>query len=256
MASDGARSIAGRALGAAPAVALGALSALRGRRVFHPVGVAYDATARVPQIGPDVQILPVGEHGAVVRFSRGAGLPLPLPDLLGVAVKLPRLGAAGGDQDFLLISSAEPPALRRLLVPRGGFAGRRFSSILAYRFEGDSLVVGAVVEGADSRLDDPARAPTQPIATVHLEVATFFGDWVRVASIDIGRRLPQDEADGLQFDPWETSADLQPAGVLNAARGPAYRLSQLARSVLGWREAEASEKGPSGVQRIPIGDDR
>jgi hypothetical protein len=245
-------SITGRLLGGIPAVALGALSAVRGRRIFHPVGVAYEGRVRVPQIGPDVQILPVGEHDAVVRFSRGAGLPAALPDLLGVAVKLPRLGVAGGDQDLLLTSSGDAPGLRRLLVPRGGFVGRRFSSILAYRFEGDILVVGAFVEGADTRLDEPERAPISPIATVHLEVATQFGDWVRVASIEVGKRLPQEDADALRFDPWQTSEDLQPAGILNAARGPAYRLSQIARSLLGWREAERPDQPPTRVERIPL----
>jgi hypothetical protein len=243
-------SLVGRALGAAPAAALGALSALRGRRIFHPVGVAYAARCHVT--AGDPQVLPPGDHDTVVRFSRGAGLPTSLPDLLGIAVKLEGLGRDDGDQDFLLISSASPPGLRRLLLPSRGFPGRRFSSILAYRFRGrDPILIGAQVWGPDSRLDDPQRAPREPAATIHLQAAGRFGDWRGVGRIDIDERLPTPVADELRFDPWATSAHLVPTGLLNAVRAPAYRVSQFARMFLGWRQAEPSKTG-ARMERIPL----
>ena len=234
----------------APAALLGALSAIRGRRVFHPVGVAYEARCHVSR--GDEQVLPAGEHDAVVRFSRGAGLPAPLPDLLGIAVKLHGLGRDDGDQDFLLISSASPPGLRRLLLPGRGFPGRRFSSVLAYRFRGQApIVIGATLWGPDSPLDDPGRAPRAPGATIHLQAAGRSGDWRGVGRIDVGERLPQPTADGLRFDPWATSDDLVPTGLLNAVRAPAYRASQFARLFLGWREADRPES-ESRLERIPL----
>ncbi|MDQ4006112.1 MAG: hypothetical protein M3135_07445 [Actinomycetota bacterium] len=223
-----------------PAVALGALSALRGRRVFHPVGVAYRARCHVA-VG-DPQILPPGDHDAVVRFSRGAGLPTSLPDVLGIAVKLHGLGHDDGDQDFLLASSASPPGVRRLLLPRRGFPGRRFSSILAYRFDGhDPILIGALLWGPESRLDDPQRAPRLPGGVIHIEAAGRFGDWRGVGRLDIGERLPLPMSDELRFDPWATSDALVPTGLLNAVRAPAYRASQFARLFLGWRQADPKE---------------
>jgi hypothetical protein len=43
----------------------------------------------------------------VVRFSRAGGLPEPLPDALGVAVRLPGAYGPGRDQDLLVTSSAD-----------------------------------------------------------------------------------------------------------------------------------------------------
>ncbi len=246
----------GNIVGAIPAAILGALSAVRGRRIFHPVGVAYSARARMLQVEPDLQVLPAGEHEAIVRFSRGAGLPPSLPDVLGISIKLRGL-SDDGDQDLLLVSSAQLPVLRRLLIPTASFHGRRFSSVLSYRFrEGSPLLIGGVVEAEDfprARLDDPDEAPLLPAVTVHLEVATNLGPWSRVASVEVGERLSQAESDALRFDPWHTSEDLRPAGALNAVRAPAYRLSQLARSLFGWRQTDPRRDGAEEeVERIPL----
>ncbi len=55
-----------------------ALSALRGKRIFHPDGVAYEAELAVhadgPATGAPLFDVP-GRHRAIVRASRGAGLP-------------------------------------------------------------------------------------------------------------------------------------------------------------------------------------
>src|SRR4029450_7999147 len=77
-------------------------------------------TAGPPQSG--VPLFQAGAtHQALLRFSRGAGLPEPLPDALGVAIKLPDAHGPGVDQDLLLTSStarrccaaccSRPPAL-------------------------------------------------------------------------------------------------------------------------------------------------
>jgi hypothetical protein len=62
-------------------------------------------------------LVPGARYDAVVRFSRGGGLPEPLPDALGVAVRLPDAYGPGRTQDFLVTSSADLPLL---------FPGRSF----------------------------------------------------------------------------------------------------------------------------------
>jgi hypothetical protein len=62
-------------------------------------------------------LVPGARYDAVVRFSRGGGLPEPLPDALGVAVRLPDAYGPGRAQDFLVTSSADLPLL---------FPGRSF----------------------------------------------------------------------------------------------------------------------------------
>ena len=126
----------------------GVLSALRGRRIFHPQGIGHEATPSIPGPVPGERGVPLlegaGRHPAIVRLSRGAGLPEPLPDVLGLAMRLLDVHGPGRHQDFLLVSSASPPLGRHLLLPGlGGFGRQTFSSLLAYRFAGRLRLVGA-----------------------------------------------------------------------------------------------------------------
>lgn len=98
---------------AGPAVATGfyALATARRRRSLHPTGTGYQGWLQVAHEGParpDVPLFQAGAtHPAQLRFSRDAGLPEPLPDALGVAIKLPNAHGPGADQDLLLTSSTD-----------------------------------------------------------------------------------------------------------------------------------------------------
>ena len=102
---------------AAPAAAAGfyALAVLRRRRSLHPTGVGYQGELLVGNDGRvGVPLFrPGAAHTALLRFSRGAGLPEPLPDALGVAVKLPDAhgpGRPGSTADQLDQPAAATPA--------------------------------------------------------------------------------------------------------------------------------------------------
>ena len=56
-----------------------------------------------------------------MRFSRGAGLPEPLPDILGVAVRVLDSHGPGGHQDFLLATSSGLPVAHHALLPATTF---------------------------------------------------------------------------------------------------------------------------------------
>jgi hypothetical protein len=64
-----------------------------------------------------------------------------LPDVLGVAVKLPNAHGPGADQDLLLTSSTSRPLLRRLLFPARSFVRGAFSTALPYDLGGERVVV-------------------------------------------------------------------------------------------------------------------
>ena len=73
------------AAGVSAAAVFGALSALRRRRIFHPVGAAYDATLLVHGGGRGATLLDEpGRRRCIVRLSRAVGLREPLPDILGL----------------------------------------------------------------------------------------------------------------------------------------------------------------------------
>jgi hypothetical protein len=61
----------------------GGIARATGSRQLRPLGAAYDATLHVgpgtPLPGAELFATP-GEHRSVVRFSRGFGLPDPLPE--------------------------------------------------------------------------------------------------------------------------------------------------------------------------------
>jgi hypothetical protein len=207
----------------------GAVSALRGRkRSLHPHGVAFTAALRVDEGAP----LPAGRHDAVVRLSRGVGLPQPLPDVLGVAIKayLP-----AGEQDLLLATSLDGPVLHHLLVPTAGFTARPFSSSLPFASNGALFVVGALPEAAAAA--PPGNDLERAVALIgrrglayRLVSASLTGRWGPPwARLTPDRRLPDADAERLRFNPYNAAGGLRPAGALNLLRRGAYPGSQLGR---------------------------
>lgn len=209
-----------------------ALSRLRRKRVFHPHGAAFTITAT-----------PNGGHGAaaplfsgseartgMVRLSRGAGLPDPLPDVLGVAVRFEPTSKLA-QQDLLLASSGSGPILHNLLLPSTGFDRRPFSSVLFYRSPGGRVLFGARLHGPDAglKLRDITQLDRLDLE-IELVVASPFGRWVPFASAVVGERLPDMSSEDLRFDPANTSSALTPIGFLNRIRKPVYVASQEGRA--------------------------
>lgn len=204
-----------------------ALARLRGARVFHPRGAAYEATWSPP---PDDRLrpsgaAPPGTHRAVVRVSRGVGLPQALPDVLGVAVKVLDLHGDGRDQDLLLASVLGGAYGSRLLAPRRAFAGARFSSVLPYEVDGRRSPVVATVEGEPDTT--PQGTADADGVRVHLEL---LHSGAPLGVVALAARLPAAVAEDLRYDPWHTGEALRPAGWLNELRRPVYHASQQGRA--------------------------
>jgi hypothetical protein len=229
----------------APAAAAGfyALAALRRRRSLHPTGVGYQAQLVVGDDGsgrPGVPLLrPGASHSALLRFSRGAGLPEPLADALGVAVKLPDAHGRGADQDLLLTSSADRPLLRRLPFPARSFVRGTFSTALPYDLGGKRVVLllvpvrtgsgrspGGVARGGASAELCAAAADALGF---ELRTAGTLGPSQPLATLSVGQPLPVEQTQALRFNPWTTGPGIHPSGWLNLLRDTAYRASQRGR---------------------------
>ena len=194
----------------------GALSAARRARIFHPVGTAYTATLTIDGGDHPLGAL-VGRHDAVVRLSRGAGMPERLPDVLGLAVKVLNAHGAGGHQDFLLVTSGEGFPARHLLMPAHSEDERPYSSVLPYRnARGDRFLVGARRDVADSN-------------RFVLAAASVTGPWLAIGAVELADGLDEEQAQRLRFSPWNTGGGIEPTGVLNRLRRGAYAGSQRAR---------------------------
>ena len=191
------------------------LSALRGRRVFHPDGELREATLRVTgaALGSDSAEIfaPGAEHELVVRRSRALGLPRALPDILGLAMRFPDAYGPGRDQDFLLASSLDLPVGQFLLVPTWMRAELPYSSLFPYRVGGRLRLLGALPAG-----DNLYR----------LALARPLRRFQPFAELRLGDELARPASQATRFDPWNSGGGLVPAGLLQATRRSAYRGSR------------------------------
>lgn len=224
---------------AAAGSAFGALSSLRGKRAFHPFGFGYEGTLQIerrPTHPTGARLFDdAGSHRAIVRASRALGLPDSLPDLLGLAIRLPDAHGEGRHQDFLLVTSADGPILHHLLLfAPGGFFGQSYSSILPYRIGSSIRLVGALprrppiaADGSDLEALDEAVADHQ--ARFDLALSSLGGRWQPHGVLSLQERMPDEEAEALCFNPWNTGGEIRPTGPFMGLRDPSYRGSQRAR---------------------------
>ena len=209
---------------AATASTFAALSALRGKRFFHPEGVTYGGTVRFTSTSLGLPF--AGETEAHVRLSKGAGTPGSLPDVLGLAIKFPEL-----DHDLLLATSGDNSITRHLLLPASGFFSQPYSSILPYELANRLVVFGAHAtaragghnpKDAEDIADEVKQGTMRfelTIAAVGESASEDFG------SLVLERDLPGD----ISFNPWNCRPPLRPAGPLNRLRLDTYKASQEAR---------------------------
>ncbi|MGN9783382.1 hypothetical protein ACTMTF_18250 [Nonomuraea sp. ZG12] len=198
---------------------------LRHGRALHPRGLMVAATLRVTggaALGVLVLDTP-GEHEVLARLSKGGSLPGSLPDVLGLAVRLP------GPLDLLLSTCGRVPWLLR---PRTGFTAGPYSTLVPYDSGTGPVWFMAWPEGmsvpANPRLLAVAldRGPLQ----FHLHAVQKDRRAVRVATLRVRAPLPETD---VAFDP-----------VLNdhpSLRQPEW-LRRLRRGAyLGSRQARAAE---------------
>lgn len=246
----------------AAGLALGAVLAgagfVRRAKPVHPHGVTYRARLSVPGApgAPAAATLlsAPGEHTAIVRFSRSIGTPRPLPDLLGMSIRV--LDAYGPEhhQDFLLVSAGARPLLHHVLLPAGDVQQRPYSSAFPYAAGDRRFVIGALPDPGSPRPDGGdefhrlARAAATGRLTFALAVAAVRGRFERVATIHVEQPLP-DTFEAVRFNPFQCGGGLRPSGLLNRMRRTAYPLSQRTWAAAG--HAEAQRQADGALRALP-----
>jgi hypothetical protein len=169
-----------------------------------------------------------------VRFSRSLGLPRPLPDLLGVSIRVPDAYGPGRSQDFLLVTSADVPVVHHIFLPATDVQQRPYTSSLPFRAGQDPLFIVGVLPRADSprptgadELERVRAAALTGRLRFDLAVAPVMGRFARVGELRIGAPLPA-SYDTLRFEPWKGGGGLEPVGVLNGMRRYAYPIADRA----------------------------
>jgi hypothetical protein len=164
----------------------------------------------------------------IVRLSRGAGLPPPWPDLLGLAVRVP---ADAGDVDLLLSTTGSGSRTRLLpLLRRDAATG--YGSIMGYRSRAGTLRLGAFAERTHrpgDRVDPDGDAGAGGLVFV-LAAARGSGPWRPFARLTLADALDGPDAD-VRFDAVRRPPPgLVPDGPLARLRAPSYAAAQRERS--------------------------
>jgi hypothetical protein len=109
-------------------------AALRGgARVFHPHGLA--ATGHIELHTRRWTLESGTTTNVVARLSGGVGTPSGVPDVLGLALKIP-LDPPETEWDLLLASSGTSAVTRVLPLPAASWGGARYSSLMPYSSNG------------------------------------------------------------------------------------------------------------------------
>jgi hypothetical protein len=211
------------------AVPLGAIARWRGGKPMHPRGAVFDAV--LERQGGDWGVPWLDARASdpvVVRLSRGAGLPAPLPDLLGLAI---RLRGDDGPVDLLLTTTGRGRLTRLVPFLRRDTAAV-YSSIMGYRSDAGSLRLAAFPE-ADGVPSDP-----EPLAgAVSLDGLGFIlaacrglGPWRPFARLSLRGPLPSLDPD-VRFDAVRNPPPgLVPDGPMARFRAPAYARARAERA--------------------------
>lgn len=203
--------VAASALGGALARAVKVVDAVRpARRPIHSRGEGWHATLRVagagegPRTGVAWLDEPSGEE-VLVRFSTSFGLPGWLPDIQGVALRVPQ---PEGFADLLLASTGTGRVGRFVLRPARARSGAPYTTLLPYRGPRGPLLLGL-------REHTPGR--------LELSWATPAGAWHPVGELVLHRRTCPD----VRFDPvLATPPGLVQYDWVVRVREPAYRTAR------------------------------
>jgi hypothetical protein len=200
--------------GAVLAAATRTIAFLRpAEKPLHPEGVTL--VGRLSRHGSDVTtgvawLDDTGQDEVVVRLSRALGLPTVLPDIHGLALRVP-VGEGHGD---LLLASTGWGRLGRFVLAFGRRPETRpLTTLLPYRTAAGALVLGARAGGPGS---------------YELSWAPYDGTWHRFATLEVSDRHAEDQ--DISFDPvlnQVTGLTQYPAVV--RLREPSYLLARSSR---------------------------
>jgi hypothetical protein len=212
-------------LGRLVGVPLAALARRRRGKPMHPDGVVrsgvLERTGSTPPWGVPWLDEPARDP-AVVRLSRGAGLPPSLPDVLGLAVRL----TGPGDQriELLLSTTGNGRFSRVVPVPRRDPA-TAYGSIMGYRTDAGTLRLAAVGERT-------AGGSGGTLVFV-LAAAHGTGPWRPFARLTLGAAVQPPDPD-VRFDAvLHPPPGMIPDGPMARLRAPAYAMAR------GGRDAPA-----------------
>lgn len=125
--------------------ATGIMTVRTSAKPLHPRGSVVRGTLRrfgAAQQSGSPWLDGTGDDDVLVRQSRAVGLPAPLPDFFGLAVRVPL--AAGNHGDLLFATTGLGRLTRYALTPAGTAYRRPMTTLLPYRAPEGAVLLSAV----------------------------------------------------------------------------------------------------------------
>ena len=177
-------------------------SAIRRRRIFHPLGVL--ASGRIERTAPPLRGLPMESADVLARVSKAVGTPGGLPDLIGLAWRMPADPSATHPWDVLMASTGGGPLTRFTLLPTTSWAGTTLSTLMPLRWQGQWCWLRARLRSTGPHdltldaVDDALKAGTM---VFDIEQADGAASFETLATLTLTARIPTDEKHDVSFDP-------------------------------------------------------
>ncbi|MCV7197303.1 phosphodiesterase [Mycobacterium angelicum] len=179
-------------------------AAIRGKRFFHPLGVL--AQGSIERVAPYYQGLPVPTSDVVARLSKAVGTPGPIPDAMGLALRVPGLDHATKPWDMLLVSAASG-AIGRVLAlrPVGSWTSQTMTTLMPLQYHGKRWWLRA-------RITTPVDGPGLSLAAVRdriedggiemeIDQACGTGHFEPLAHVKLTKVASPGLDDDVSFDP-------------------------------------------------------
>lgn len=149
----------------------------RSSKPLHPAGtVVLGTLTRTESADSGVAWLDsIGTDEVLVRLSRAVGLPGTLPDIYGLALRIP---AGGGHSDVLLASTGLGRLTRYLLTAGRDITARPLTTLIPYQTSRGPLMIAA-----DPVTGEPGDGSTG--LRFELLWSVGFGPWVSFAELVI-----------------------------------------------------------------------
>jgi hypothetical protein len=202
--------LAAGAAGRVLATGLGALALVRRGKPLHPRGEIWRAVLEVtdplPGAGPFAGV--PGTYDGLARHATAMGLPAPLPDVDGLALRLPVEGALA---DLLFAATGTGRWTQHVLLPHPSGARIPLTTLLPFESRAGRVVLGLFPDGTDPDGTD-----------YHLRASVGSGPWRPLGHLAL-EPLDVEDPPELRFDPIRNA----PPGlgihpVIVRLRDPAY----------------------------------
>jgi hypothetical protein len=209
-------------------------SAIRRARSFHPDGVIAEGS--IERVAPAGEGLPIESSPVVARVSKAVGTPGPLPDFIGLAVRITRRDATAKPWDILFVTAASGVLSRAVaLRPALSWSQQTMTTLMPLRYQDANWWLRARIEteigGVGLSLDGVAERVERGGIAITIDQARGARDFTRVAQVELTGVAHPWPGDDVSFDPVvNTGPGLQLyPGWLADLRGRAYRRSRVGR---------------------------